>query len=75
MSVFIITIAEWIENIRGYLSSIQIANMDHIYWSVRPSIMREEDGVNGVEGPAASITLHEILVQHPSNNISIQSIT
>ena len=53
--------------------------MDLLYWSVRSSSWRGGDGVKGVDGGIVIlvscehhfIRVHENLVQHPSNNISI----
>ena len=56
--------------------SIQVANMDLIYLSVRSSSQRREDGENGVDGKyryfnqlRVLLNYHLNLVQHPSNNI------
>ena len=55
------------------------ANMELIHWSVRLTSRRGEDGVKGMDGCIVIlasckyhfIRLHENMVQHPSNNISI----
>ena len=60
------------------LASIQLANMDLIYWTVR-LFSWDGIGVKGVEGGIVIlaswelhfIRVHENLVQHPCNNISI----
>ncbi len=59
------------------LASISVANMDLTYWSGRSSNRRGGERVIGVHGEylyfsQLCIRLHEILVQHPSNNISIE---
>ena len=64
------------------LSSIQLANMILIYWSVSSSSRKGRDGVKAVHGGGINILasceyhcrLHVNLVQHPSNNISIVCI-
>ena len=53
------------------LSSIEVANRDLIYWSVRSSSRRGGDGIKGVIIILASckyhfIKVHENLVQHLS---------
>ena len=54
------------------LSSIQVADMDIIYWSVRSSSMRGGDGVNGVNGGYRSFCQLQVnLVRDPSINKSI----
>ena len=72
-----------IEYIRGYideenLSSIKFANMDLIYRSVHKFSRRRGDMEKGVYGWYRYficlydfIRVHENMVQHPSNNISI----
>ena len=50
--------------------------MDLIYWSVRLSSIKGGDGENEVDPPyhyfsQLEVRVHENLVQHPSNYISI----
>ena len=59
---------------RGYidnLQSFQLANIELIYWTVRSSSRKGWDGIKGVDGGYHFIRVHENLVQHPTNNISI----
>ena len=64
---------------RENLSSIQLANMNLIYLSVRSSSWRGRDEVKAGHGGGIVVLasceyhcrLHANLVQHPSNNISI----
>ena len=60
-------------------SSIKVANMELVYWSVHSSRRRGGNEVREVDGVIVFlancknnfITVHENLVQHPSNYISI----
>ena len=53
--------------------------MNLIYWSIRSSSGRREDGVKGIDRVYRILAgreyhvigVHENLVQHPNNNISI----
>ena len=67
---------------RENLSSIYIANMDFIHWSVRLCSRKRDNEVKGVEGGGIvilasyechSIRVHENLVQHPINYIFFTS--
>ena len=69
---------EYVDILTGKnLSSIYVANMELIYWSIRLSSRREGNGVSvWIIVILASykfhlIRVHENLVQHPINNISI----
>ena len=57
------------------LSSIQVANMDIFYWSVRSFSRRGGNGIGNVVSLDSCRfhvnRIHENLVQHPSNIISI----
>ena len=64
----------------GNLLSIQLANMDLIHWSVRSYSRRGWEGIKGkgcivilASCEQHFIGVHENLVQHQSNNISIQT--
>ena len=50
------------------LFRIRLLNRDIIYWSVCLLKWRRRDGIKGL---AHFIRVHESLVQHPSNDISI----
>ena len=63
----------------GKMSSMSyVANMELIYWSIRSSSRRVVNGIKWVDGciiilgnfELYLISIHENLVQHPSNNIS-----
>ena len=58
---------------RGNLSSILIAYMDLFCWTISYSSVREGDRVNRYLASCEYhiIRVHENLVQHPSNNLSI----
>ena len=67
----------------GNLSSINLAIMDLIYWSVGSSSRKGGDRLKGVDGVFVSLASYEHyfigvdknLEQHPSNNISIYLFT
>ncbi len=45
-------------------SSIQLDNMEHIYWSVRPSSKRGGDGIKGVDGGYRYFSQLKVLLYH-----------
>ncbi len=52
----------------GNLIAVKVANMDPIYWSVRSSKRRVDDGEYRY---FSQLRVYAKLAQHPSNNISI----
>ena len=51
------------------LSSIYVAKMELIYWSVRSSSRREWEGIKGVEGGAFNLARSVFLIIREDENL------
>ncbi len=66
---------EYVDILTGEnLSIFKVANMDLLYWSVRSSKGFDVGIVFLASCEYHFIRVHENMIQHPSNNISIQQI-